>query len=64
MLVVVGVDVGVHPLFELHLVTAAQRGYSFALLEVYGAKFTEAMKTFAEYYAYLASSACARRRCG
>jgi hypothetical protein len=37
--IVAGAGVGVHPLLELHLVTAAQRGYSFGLLEVYGAKF-------------------------
>jgi len=28
-----------HPLLKLHLVTAAQRGYSSGLLEVYGTKF-------------------------
>ena len=32
-------DIGVQPQFKLHLVTAAQRGYSFALLAVYSAKF-------------------------
>jgi len=28
-----------HPLLKFHLVTAAQRGYSFGLLEVCGTKF-------------------------
>jgi len=28
------------PQFDLYLVTGAQRGYSFALLAVYAAKFT------------------------
>src|ERR1700734_2269552 len=37
--IVAGAGIGVHPLLELHLVTAAQRGYSFGLLVVYGAKF-------------------------
>src|SRR5580658_5447773 len=37
--IVAGAGVRVQPLLELHLVTAAQRGYSFGLLEVYGAKF-------------------------
>ncbi len=29
---------GAQPLLELHLVTAAQRGYSFGLFEIYRAK--------------------------
>ena len=38
-LVVVGAGRGAHGPLKLHLVTAAQRGYSSGLLEVYGTKF-------------------------
>jgi hypothetical protein len=49
-----------------HLVTVAQRGYSFGLLAVYSAKFApEAMNTFAKCYAGLraASSVGAQWQC-
>ena len=40
ILIGAGAGRGAEPQFELHLVTGAQRGYSFALLAVYAAKFT------------------------
>jgi hypothetical protein len=40
-LVVVGAGRGAHGPFKLHLVTVAQRGYSFCLLAVCSAKFAD-----------------------
>ncbi len=39
ILVIIDARRTAHPQFKLHLVTVAQRSYSFGLLEVYGTKF-------------------------